>query len=195
MALQTGTIPRGRLSMSPHRSRRSRCPRSISDNPTRAPRLKSANHLRRAGRFAHGRRTQTVSRLRSLRSVPAQSQARAMPTQEPRARFSAPKSQADVRELPELRYRALETPLDQRTYEVARVREGRARRESGYSRRAPTCSTLFDPPLATQIPEIFHQLILGSSRSGDQLLHLLTSDSKRLQIGLARLGLGWDVDA
>src|ERR1700693_829629 len=58
-ALQTGTIPRGRLSRSPHRSRRSRCPRSISDNLTRAPRLKSANHLRRAGPFAHGRRTQT----------------------------------------------------------------------------------------------------------------------------------------
>jgi hypothetical protein len=46
-----------------------------------------------------------------------------------------------------------------------------------------------------QLPEILHELILGSSRRSDQLLHLFTSEPKYLDICLFRLGLRWDLDA
>lgn len=109
----------------------------------RAPRPKSANRLRLAGRFARGRRTQTVSRLQFLWSVQAQSPVRALRAQEPVANFAAPKSEADAPELPEMRYRVLEIPFDHRTCEVARVHENPGRRESEYSRRAPAQGQLF----------------------------------------------------
>src|ERR1017187_9453460 len=54
---------------------------------------------------------------------------------------------------------------------------------------------LLHPAFATQPLEVHHEFLLGCSRRGDQFLHPFTGNAKKPQIGLARLGLGRDVDA
>src|SRR5882672_4123153 len=56
-------------------------------------------------------------------------------------------------------------------------------------------SGLLHPAIATQFLEVLHQLVFGRPCGGDQFLHLFSSNTKRLQIGLARLGPGRDKNA
>jgi hypothetical protein len=59
----------------------------------------------------------------------------------------------------------------------------------------PSMSTLLHATFAPQSLKILHEFVFGGPRGGDQLLHLFSRNAKSLQIGLARLGLGRDLDA
>ncbi len=50
-------------------------------------------------------------------------------------------------------------------------------------------------PLAPKFLEVFHEFVFRRVCRCDQLLQLFTGDKQRLQIGLARLWLGWNVDS
>src|SRR5580765_2516330 len=56
-------------------------------------------------------------------------------------------------------------------------------------------SALLHAPFPPESLEILHEFVFGGPCCGNQLLHLFSSDAKRLQIGLAGLWRGRDVDA
>ncbi len=70
-----------------------------------------------------------------------------------------------------------------------------AQREPECSRREPARSALSRSPRSPNLPEVRDNPVFARTRSGNQILHLLTGNAQSFQVCLARFRPGRDIDA